>query len=342
MAKVRPTMRDVAREASVSLKTVSRVVNNEANVNESTRLRVNRAIDSLGFRRNDLAHSLRRGQISSTIGLIIEDIANPFYSTIARGVEEVAQQHHHMVIVSSNEKSPARERELVSALLRRRVAGLLIVPASPDHSYLVSELHLGTPTVFLDRPPRTIETDMILLDNRGGARMGVEHLLRQGHRRIGFVGGDPLVYTGAERMLGYCDALAAWEIPFDEALLRMGRHNVHQAEAATMELLSLPDPPTAIFADNNRMSVGVLHAVHRSNAHLSLVGFDDIELAEMLSIPITVVAHDPLEMGRQAATLLFNRLEDKLRATQRLVLPTHLVERGTGIPVASLHLKRFG
>jgi LacI family transcriptional regulator len=331
MAKARPTMLDVARAAGVSLKTVSRVVNNEAYVNESTRLRVNRAIDALGFRRNDLAHSLRRSQISSTIGLVIEDIANPFYSMIARGVEEVAQQRHHMVIVSSNEKSAARERELVSALLRRRVAGLLIVPAGSDHSYLVSELHLGTPTVFLDRPPQAIDTDMILLDNRGGARKGVEHLLTQGHRRIGFVGGDPLVYTGAERLLGYKEALAAWHIPFDEVLLRMGRHDVIQAEAATMELLSLPDPPTAIFADNNRMSVGVLRAVHRGNVSLSLVGFDDIELADLLSIPITVVAHEAIEMGRQAAHLLFSRLEDTQRPPQRLVMPTHLIVRGSGV-----------
>lgn len=344
--KARPTMHDVAEAAGVSLKTVSRVVNDEARVDERTRARVNAAIRTLGFRRNDLARSLRRGQASSTIGLVIEDIANPFYSHIARGVVEVAQRYHYMVITGSPEEQMVimgsveergeRERDLVLALLRRRVEGLLIVPTGVSHSYLLPEMELGTPVVFLDRPPQQLTADAILLDNRGGAHRGVEHLLAQGHRRIGFIGGNPAVYTGAERLMGYREALNSHEIAFDEALVRLRRYDALQAESAMHELLALPEPPTAVFADNNRMSVGVLRALHMQAARIALVGFDDIELADMLPLPITVVTHDATTMGHQAADLLFARLRHDDRPPQQLVIPTQLLVRGSG-EVSPLH-----
>ncbi|HET8842771.1 MAG TPA: LacI family DNA-binding transcriptional regulator [Ktedonobacteraceae bacterium] len=330
-------MHDVAKLAGVSLKTVSRVVNQEPRVDQQTRVRVEAAIAELGFRPNGLASSLRRGQASLTIGLIIEDIGNPFYSQIARGVEEIADQHNYMVIISSNEKQAKRERELVSALLRRRVEGLLIVPASNDHRYMLPEVEHGTHVVFIDRPPTHLAADVILFDNRGGARRGIEYLLAQGHRRIGFIGGDPTVYTGSERLAGYRDALTASNVPLDEKLMCFSCHDILQAEAAAHQLLSLPQPPSAIFADNNRMSVGAIRALRARNPQVTLLGFDDIELADMLSLPITVVTHDPTEMGKQAAYLLFGRIAGDRRLPQRLVLPTQLIVRDAGTFVTELH-----
>ena len=323
-------MRDVAKEAGVSLKTVSRVVNDEPRVGPETATRVLSAIAALGFNRNDIARNLRRGRSSATVGLVIGDVSNPFYSTIARAVEQVAAVHETLLITVSSEEDPERERELVTALLQRRVDGLLIVPAGRDESYLDPELRRGTPAVFLDRPAGGIQADVILLDDADGARRGVEHLVRQGHKRIGVVGNALTVYTAAERVRGYREALAAAGIPFDEDLLRLGPHDAEQAEVAAHELLALANPPTAFFTTNNRMSVGVIRAFSSGMTRVALVGFDDFELAEMLPLPITVLRHDPAEMGRRGAELLFARLNGDERPPQRVVLSTDLVVRGSG------------
>jgi LacI family transcriptional regulator len=322
-------MHDVAREAGVSLKTVSRVVNAEPSVGAATAARVTSAIDALGFNRNEIARSLR-GRSSSTIGLVIGDISNPFYSTVARAVEEVASRHQTLLVTVSAEEDPERERMLVTALFQRRVDGLLVVPAGRDVGYMLPETRRGTPAVFLDRPPGGLEADQIVIDNAGGARLAVEHLLRQGHRRIGVVGDALSVYTAAERVQGYRAALEEAGVAFDEGLLRLGPHDVAQAEAATRELLSLPSPPTAIFTTNNRMSVGVLRARAAGSHRVAVVGFDDLELADMLAVPLTVIRHEPAEMGRRAAELLFARIGGDDRPPQRVVLPTELVPRGSG------------
>jgi LacI family transcriptional regulator len=323
-------MKDVAQAAGVSLKTVSRVVNGEAGVGTATAARVGDAITKLGFRRNDLARSLRRAHASATLGLVIEDLGNPFYSTIARAVEEVARRRGFVVITGSSEESGERERDLVATLLSRQVDGLLLVPAARDHSHLRPELARGVQVVFLDRPPGGLEADAVLIDNAGGARAGVEHLLSQGHRRIGLIGDPPELYTLAERVRGYRDALARWGVEFDESLMRLGAHDVAQAEMSARALLQQPDPPTAIFAANNRVSVGAVRALNAGEAGVALVGFDDFELADMLPVPVTVVRHDPAELGRRAAQLLFARLEGHRGPPETVILPTELVVRGSG------------
>jgi LacI family transcriptional regulator len=329
MVKPRSTMWDVARAAGVSLKTVSRVVNNETGVGTTTAARVKRAIDALGYRPNDMARNLRR-QRSSSIGLIIEDIRNPFYSAIARAVEEVAQGRKHLVIVGNSNEDPVAERRLVGTFLERSVGGLLLVPAGSDHAYLDGELGFGLPVVFIDRPAGNIEADTILIDDAGGARMAAEHLVGQGHRRIGVVGDPRAIYTIGERVAGFRKALAEAGVPLDESLLRLGARDVLEAETATRELLTVKDPPTAIFAANNRASVGALRAMRSAESRVTLVGFDDFELADLLSV--TVVRHNPLEMGRRAAELLFSRLAGDDRPPQTLVLPTELVVRGSAGP----------
>src|ERR671934_938311 len=216
-------MRDVASTAGVSLKTVSRVVNGEAGVKADTAARVEAAIARLGFARNDVARSLRHGR-AGAIGLVIEDVANPFYSAIARAVEDAAHARGHILITGSCEEDPTRERQLVLRLLRRLVDALLIVPAGSDHRYLLPELGAEVPIVFLDRPPRDVDTDTVLLDNVGGARAGVEHLLRQGHERIAFVGDSPELFTAGERLSGYRAALGDAGAEPREELIRTGSH----------------------------------------------------------------------------------------------------------------------
>jgi LacI family transcriptional regulator len=324
-------MRDVASTAGVSLKTVSRVVNGEAGVREDTAARVEAAIARLGFSRNDLARSLRHGR-ANALGLVIEDVANPFYSTIVRSVEDAAHARSHILITGSCEEDPERERELVLRLLRRSVDALLIVPAGGDHRYLLPEIGAGTPVVFLDRPPRGIEADTVLFDNVGGARQAIEHLLRQGHTRIAFVGDPPSMYTASERLAGYHAALRDTGVEPRDELVSTGSHDAASAERAVRELLALPAErrPTALFTANNRNTIGALRALRETDEAIALVGFDDFELADMLPVPVTVVRHDPAEMGRIGADLAYARLDGEDALPRRHVIDCELVARGSG------------
>jgi LacI family transcriptional regulator, galactose operon repressor len=323
-------MRDVAELAGVSLKTVSRVINDEPGVAAATAERVETAIAQLRFQRNDLARSLRQGGTSSTLGLLIEDVANPFYSAIAQAIESAARDRGYMLITVSCEEDPERERALVHALLRRRVDALVLVPAARDHAYLVPEIADGTPVVFLDRPPIGLDADCVLLDNLGGARAAVEHLLAHGHQRIAVIADPDRLYTAHERLSGYRQALDAAGVPVREELVRLGSHDSSQAEAVVRELLALPPDrrPTALFAGNNRNTVGALRALQTAERPLALVGFDDFELADLLGT--TVVQHDSGSLGAHAATLAFDRLHGAERPPQRVVVPTELIVRGSG------------
>ncbi len=329
MRTTRPTMRDVASRAGVSLKTVSRVINGEPGVAVATAARVGDAVDELGFQRNDLARSLRQGVSSSTLGLVIEDVRNPFYSAIAQAVETAARDRGLLLITASAREDPAREHELVTALLRRRVDALLLVPAGPDHRYVFGNgghVH----AVFLDRPPGMIEADTVLVDNAGGARRAVEHLVAHGHTRIACVSDDAELYTARERLAGFRAALADAGLEEDAALVITGNRDADEAEAAVRRLLALPEHrrPTALLAANNRNTVGALRALAAHERSLALVGFDDFELADVLGV--TVVRSDAALMGERAAARAFDRLDGDERPPQRDIIPTTLVARGSG------------
>ena len=319
-------MRDVASQAGVSLKTVSRVINAEPGVSPSTAAKVTEAIEALGFERNDLARSLRQGRTSSTLGLVIEDVANPFYSAVAQAVEAVASERGFLLITASALEDAERERELVGALLRRRVDALLVVPAGPDHRYISD----ATRTVFLDRPPQGIEADTVLLDNLGGARRAVEHLIAHGHTRIACVADSADLYTVRERLTGYREALARGRPRRGPRAVASGNHDAAgRAGRASSACSRSPTPrrPTAIFAANNRNTVGALHAL-ADRPPIALVGFDDFELADLLGT--TVVRADPWRLGDQAAALAFARLDGDNRPPLEITVPTELIVRGSG------------
>jgi LacI family transcriptional regulator len=327
----RPTMRDVAAAAGVSIKTVSRALNDESGVQQETRARVHAAATELGFRRNDIAASLRRiGQSMATIGLLIEDVSNPFYAAVIRGVEEIARDHEYLLIAASSDEDAELERETLSAFLSRRVDGLIVVPAGGDHSYLAPDLARGTTVVFADRPARGVQADAVVVDNVRGAAEGVRHLIARGHRRIGYIGDLPGLYTARERYRGYTNALRSAKIRLDHALVRQGAHDVETAAGAAAELLALPDPPTAIFAGNNRATIGVLRQLRQHGRRIALVGFDDFELSDVLDPAVTVVACDARAVGRAAAERLFDRLAGDSGPASTIVLPTTLTARGSG------------
>jgi LacI family transcriptional regulator len=323
-------MNDVARLAGVSLKTVSRVVNGEAGVHPGTAQRVLAAIDQLGFRRNLGARNLRQGSSTGTIGVLLEDVANPFYSTLTRAVEEVARPFGRHVLTGSSDEDPDRERELALEFCARRVDGLLVVPAGLRHGYLVPEIHAGMPVVFCDRPAGDIVADTVLVDNLGGAVEAVAHLANHGHQRIAFLGDAPNIFTASERLRGFREGCARAALRFDEDLVVMGPHDERSIGAALRHILDGPDPATALFTGNNRITVLVLRALAHADHRPALLGFDDFELADLLDPPVSVIAHDTAAMGKAAAELLFARLAGDETPPHRVILPVHLIARGSG------------
>jgi LacI family transcriptional regulator len=324
----RPTMLDVARHAGVSLKTVSRVVNGEPAVAQARIDRVLAAIAELGFRRNDIARNLRSGTVNATIGLLIEEMANPFYATIASVCADIAADHQTLLITTSSEEDPERERDLLLDLTQRRVDGLIVVPAGQDHSFLRREVEMGMPVVFLDRPPEQLIADTVLLDNQGGSRAGVRQLLAAGHRRIGILLDSLSVYTMRERLAGAHAALEAVGLPHDAALVREGVKGPDDAGKAIAEMLDQADPPTAFFCANNRLTVGALQELYRRGNDAPLLGFDDFELSHLMPRPLTLIAYDPREMAKVAVDRLFQRIDGDQSWPATTILPTYLVERG--------------
>lgn len=325
----RPTMKDVAARAGVGLKTVSRVVNGESGVTEDTERRVREAITALGFRRNDSARVLRKGRTAS-IGLVLEDLADPFYAPLNRAVEEVARAHGALLINGSSAEDPDRERELALAFCARRVDGLVVIPAGHDHRYLEPEIAAGVATVFVDRPAGLLEADAVLSDSFGGAREGVAHLIAHGHRRIGFIGDRPRIHTAAERLRGYRAAMAAAGLAVDDAWVSLGPTDPGRVRAEAERMLTGPHAVTALFAGNNRVTLTAVRVIARLPRTVALVGFDDLELADLLSPGITVIAQDAARLGRTAAELLFRRLDGAEDAPRRVELTTRLIARGSG------------
>ncbi|WP_273845888.1 LacI family DNA-binding transcriptional regulator [Rubrobacter calidifluminis] len=324
----RVTLRDVAQEAGVSIKTVSRVINGEREVNPETAARVSEVAAKLGYRPNELARSLK-GRRTRTIGLMIADISNPFYAALARAVEEVARSRGYTMILCASSEDPEIEREYVEVLSGRRVDGLLFVPAPGDGSHLRREQEAGLPMVAIDRPAEGIRTDTVMVQNAAGTRKAVEHLISHGHRHIAFIGDDKRLHTTRKRLQGYLEATRATGL---RECFRLGCSTTSAAEEAMLELLEAPDHPTAIFAGNNLISTGVLEAIARAGLRIpydiAFAGFDDFPLASALRPRLTLVRQPVDELGRKAAELLFDRLEgEKSSSPSRIILPTRLIVR---------------
>ena len=328
-----PTMRDVAALAGVSLKTVSRVVNAESGVSPTLEGRVRQAIERLGYRPNAAASTLRRlDQQTRTIGLVLQDVANPFFSALHRAIEDVAGPRGVLVFAGSADEEPERERELLLAFLSRRVDGLIIVPVADDQSAVLRESGFSRPVVFVDRPGALADADTVTDDNRGGARSAIHHLASHGHERIAFLGHTASIWTASERHLGYLEGLGRERLRLDPRLVALDLRSSDAAEAAARELLTSGEPPTAIFAGQNLITIGAIRALQALGLErqVALVGFDDVLLADLLRPAITVVAKDPAGVGRTAAELVFDRLAGDRSPARDVVVPTELIARGSG------------
>jgi LacI family transcriptional regulator len=327
------TMRDVAAVAGVSLKTVSRVVNREAGVSGELAERVVDAVQLLGYRHNLAASSLRRTDgKTATIGLLLEDVANPYFSALHRAVEDVANRHGSLTFAASSDADPQRERELLHALASRNVDGLIAVPAGQDHASLLHEHRLGTPVVFVDRPDLSGMADSVTVDNRAGAECAVRHLQAHGHRRIAYLGDRRDIWTANQRYLGYREALLATGLTLLPELVQHDILNMAEADAAATRMLALDEPPSAFFAAQNLVTIGTLRALKRARLarKVAVVGFDDFMLADLLEPGITVVSQDVNRIGSEAAELLFRRIAGADEPPQHVVTNPTLIPRGSG------------
>ncbi|MGW9586293.1 LacI family DNA-binding transcriptional regulator [Microbacterium sp. NPDC055455] len=310
-----PTVKEVARHAGVSPMTVSRTLAGGANVRPDLQERVLASVRELGYRRNENARILRPGQASGLIGVAITNLGNPYYGNFALGVEEVAAETGRRIVLGNTGGDPARERQLVADFLGRQVEGLVLVPAGGPSDHLQPERLGDVPLVLASRRIYGLDVDVVLLDDVGGAYCGTLALLDAGHTRIGYLGYVSSAFTGARRYEGYVRALEERGIRPDPDLVLREHEDAGPAGGGIRRLLDLAEPPTAIFSANNRNSIDALREIGRrlrsgatTGEMPALVSFDDFELAELMPVPVTIVGHDPRQLGREAARLLLSRL----------------------------------
>ena len=330
----RATIRDVAALAGVGIKTVSRVINNEANVSPQMQERVQRAIATLNFKPHQGAGALRRGDRKTlTLGLLIDAVDNPFSASLNRAVESVASTRHTAVFAASFDDDVDRERELVDAFTRRRVDGLILTTITSDHGYLQSEREQGMPIVFVDRPPVGLAVDAVLSNNYEAAYQATRHLIDHGHSRIAHLGDELAISTARERRLGYTDAMVGAGLTGQLCQRHVDNlRSEDEAYDAVQQLMLLASPPTALFTSQNVITIGAIRALHHLGRQheIALMGFDDLTLADALSPGVTVMAQDPTKIGTIAAERLFARLDGDRSAAATIVVPARLIVRGSG------------
>jgi LacI family transcriptional regulator len=272
---------------------------------------------------------LRVGR-DDAIGLVVENIADPFMAELTGSIEECARARGMFVVVTSSGYAPENERVVVAGLANRRVAGMIITPTSGDHSYL-GHPPVRFPTVFVDRPPIQHDSDTVIVDNEGGARTATSHLIGHGHRRIAFLGDRLHIYTTRLRYQGFRAAMVNAGIPVDERLVRIDATGSQNPTGAMVALLAGDRAPTAVISANSRTSLGVVRALHlRGRTDIAHVSFDDFNAAESLNPPVTAVHQDPQRLGQVAAELLFDRINGSTGPPRRVVLPVVLIVRGSG------------
>jgi LacI family transcriptional regulator len=324
------TMRDVARQAGVSVKTVSRVFNRDPHVTPETRDRVERSLRALDYSPNELARTFRAGR-DAALGVVVPDIGDPFFAPLVRSVEDVAASRGIAVVVASSRSDPDRERATVESLLNRQIIGLISTPISLDQSYL-APWQPRTPIVCVDRVPQGLMADSFVEDDHGAAVTATRHLLCYGHRRVAFAGDDPAVPTTRLRMDGYRSALQEVGIVPDPELVLLGQWSDVEGRTQLTRLLSSSDPPTALFSSNARCSAAAIQALqylHRTD--IALVSFGDLPLAGSVNPPLTVIDQEPGALGRLAAERIFARLDNAGRRMKRkTVIQLRLIPRGSG------------
>lgn len=328
------TIRDVAHHAGVGIKTVSRVINNEPNVATATAARVRASIAELQWEPDAHASNLRRTMTRTrTLGLLLGNVANPFSATIHRAVEDLAIHRDVAVFASSLDEDPDREVAAVGAFVRRKVDGLILTCIAESQGYLRDMIPESMPVLFIDREPTDIAADVVHADNVGGSALMTRHVLGYGHRTIALLIDRHDIWTARERERGFREAIAEFGLSDSATIIVRDLTDQAAAERAVMSLMALPTPPTAIVSGQNLITIGAVHALRRLGRHhdVALIGFDDVDLADLMEPGISVIAQRPQEIGVRAAEMIFETLDGVARITpRRVVVPVDLIPRGSG------------
>ncbi|MDF2681132.1 MAG: transcriptional regulator [Brevibacillus sp.] len=324
------TIKDVAKHAGVSIGTVSKVLNDKGYVSSGIYKRVTDTIQELNYQVNANARSLKASK-TNKVGVIVQDISNPYMMSIAKTIEDkIRPSQYHMLVMSHNE-DPKTERELLQLILEQRVDGLVLVPTSGNADMIQKVLDHNIPVILVDRKVEGITTDYIVDDNYYGSYESIAYLHSLGHRRIGVIYGTTNISIGKERYEGAVNALRHFGCSDDEALLVSGKFKVEDAYKATIELLFLPDPPTAIYCCNNTMTVGMLKAIQeqawRFPEDISIISYGDLSQWELIQPPLTLMTQPLKRIGVEAAIILKNRLtmEEPFPPKQIVIKPELLV-----------------
>jgi len=326
------TLKDVARRSGVSAMTVSRVVNGGDRVSPQTRQRVEQAIAELGYVPSRVARGLIR-QKTHTLALIVPDVANPFFTLIVRGAEDVARRADYRMILCDTRADLTIERDVIEEMIAHRVEGIAIAPVSDrSRSHLRRLKKYGVPFVLIDRTVPGLDCDVVVGDSAGGARRLLEHLIGLGHRRIGMIVESDEVSTARDRREGYEQALRAAGLPVDPTLVVRATVDPRGGFEGMRRLLELEEPPTAVFTVNNLVALGAIEAVRAHGLEvpddIALVCFDDIEYASRLYPFLTVMAQPAETIGALGTQLLLDRVEGRTREDSRVVvLPAQFVVR---------------
>jgi LacI family transcriptional regulator len=327
------TLKDVAAAANVSRATAARALSSYGYVGDDTALRVREVADKLGYRANRVAQALRNGQLP-IVGFVPGDIQNPFFARIAHDLEAELRKQGRNLLIASSEESVQQERELLEGLRSLGIPGFILAPASAsDNRHIAKLARDGIPVVLIDRVAKDVKCDSVVVDNEGGAREAVNYLVASGHRRIGLLRDDSHIFTAQERFSGYQNALQSHGIAIDETLIAVSRSAVEHAIDATIRLFSRRDRPTALFTVDSLMTQGALLGLRSMGLSIphdvSLIGFDDFNLATFTDPQITVIAQPISEIGPLAARLLLDRLAGSTSAPHHARFPTRLIVRGS-------------
>ncbi|HEY8457404.1 MAG TPA: LacI family DNA-binding transcriptional regulator [Actinopolymorphaceae bacterium] len=319
-------MSDVAHRAGVSAATVSRALNNHPTVHPELVERVRQAATELGYQPNRVARSLRR-RAGSVWALVISDIENPFFTSVARGVEDVALQSGYSVVLCNTDENLARERRYLDVVLAEQAAGVVIAPASDRTDISLLRDH-GVPAVTIDRRIHNVDVDSVVVDNFAGAKRAVIHLLEAGYERVACISGPAKLTTAVERRNGYVAALRESGRGVDRRYIRQADYRVEGGYQAALELLELTPPPDALFVANNLMAAGAMRALRERGLDvpeaIGVVGFDDSPWAPLMAPALTIVEQPTYRLGTEAARLLLRRLRDPSASTEAVVLATEL------------------
>ncbi len=329
------TIRDVARQANVSTATVSRVLADLNVVSDALAKRVHAAARQLKFQPNRVARNLR-ARTTHTIGVLIPNIQNPFFTGVIRGIEDLLSTNDYTMLLGNSDDNPSRETTYLDLLRAEGVGGLILVPTPESRKAYEGVIASGMPVVTIDQCIPDLGCDSVIVSNAEGAKTAILHLIATGHRRIAIITGPEGNYTATERLAGYELAMAEAQLPRSPALVRHAPFRSEGGYTAAQTLLALPQPPTAIFAASDMIALGTLRAVHERGLRIphdmAVVSFDDMPWAAALAPPLTAISQPTREMGTAAARLLLDRIRDASGAPRRVQMPTTLVVRASSGP----------